>query len=117
MPVTAVAPALPYVLPMQFNSRKAMSEVHIASMIIHVLPAHLAALRGWVEVQPDLDISTFSPEGKVVVVVERNHQGEILAVIDAVEQQPGVLSCTMVYHEVMSDAEVNQELLPVVSAT
>ena len=94
-----------------------MSEIHIASMIIHVLPPHLNALSAWIDTQPDLEIRVSSPEGKVVVVIERAHQQEILGVIDDAEQQPGVLSCTMVYHEVMSDDEGTQELVPHVSAS
>lgn len=92
-------------------------ELHIASMIVHVLPPHLAALEVWLGAQPELEIRASSPEGKIVLVIERRHQREILALIDDVEQQRGVLSCTMVYHEVMSDTEGDQELLPVVSAT
>ena len=94
-----------------------MSEIHIASMIIHVLPAHLHALTAWVETQSDLEVRLSSPEGKVVLVIERPHQQEILGVIDDAEQQPGVLSCTLVYHEVMRDNEGDQELVPHVTAT
>lgn len=94
-----------------------MSEIHIASMIIHLLPPHFDALTDWVAAQKDVEIRASSPEGKVVVVIERLHQQEILAFIDDVEQQPGVLTCTMVYHEVMSEGEGEQELLPLASAT
>ncbi|WOD12016.1 chaperone NapD [Pseudomonas sp. NyZ704] len=86
-------------------------ELHIASMILHVLPAHLPNLTAWAEGQSDLEIRASSPEGKVVVVIEKPHQQDILSVIDDAEQQPGVLSCTLVYHEVMSPAEGDQELL------
>ncbi len=90
-------------------------EIHIASMIVHVLPEHLQALQRWIESQPDVEIRADSPQGKLVLVVERAHQREILGVIDDVEQQTGVLSCTMVYHEVMKQSEGDQELVPVSS--
>lgn len=92
-------------------------EIHIASMIVHVLPEHLQALQRWIESQLDVEIRADSPQGKLVLVVERAHQREILGVIDDVEQQTGVLSCTMVYHEVMNQSEGDQELVPVSSLT
>jgi len=92
-------------------------EVHIASMIVHVLPAHMQALQDWIAGQPDLEIRATSPEGKLVLVVECTHQRDILSVIDDVEQHGGVLACTMVYHEVMNRSEGDQELVPAISTT
>lgn len=90
-------------------------EIHIASMIVHVLPAHLDSLKAWLAGQAKVEVRADSPEGKLVLVIERHHQREILAVIDDVEQQRGVLSCTLVYHEVMTEAESDQELVAVAS--
>lgn len=90
------------------------NELHIASLIIHVRPSQMPALLDWLTVQPQLDVRASSEQGKVVAVTEREHQRDILEVIDAVEAQPGVLGCTMVYHEVMSLREAEQELLPLV---
>jgi periplasmic nitrate reductase NapD len=92
------------------------NETHIASMIVHVLPSDLKNLLGWLADQSDLEVHAATEEGKVVVVTERPHPGDILQVISAVEEQPGVLSCTMVYHEVMSPEEGDQELLALAPA-
>ena len=92
-------------------------ELHIASMIVQVLPPHLEALEAWLGTQPGLEVRATSQEGKLVLVIERPHHREILGVIDDVEQQRGVLSCILVYHEVMNANEVDQELLPVATAT
>ncbi len=89
-------------------------ELHIASLIIHVRPSEMSALLDWLGLQPHMDVRASSKEGKVVAVTEREHQRDILQVIDAVEAQPGVLGCTMVYHEVLSPQEAEQELLPLV---
>lgn len=79
-------------------------------MIVHVLPENLSALERWVSEQSGVEIRASSAQGKVVLVVERGHQREILAVIDGIESIQGVLSCTLVYHEVLTASEGEQEL-------
>lgn len=82
-------------------------ELHIASFIAHVRPETLSAFLNWAHAQPELDIPAQSEQGKVVLVTECTSQQDVLATIDHIEQQPGVLGCTLVYHEVMDQQDAD----------
>lgn len=88
------------------------NDIHIASLVVHVQPAELARFKAWANAQPQLELPAASPEGKVVLVTETRDQHAILAEIDRIERQPGVLSCTLVYHEVMSPEEADEMETP-----
>lgn len=93
------------------------AEVHIASLIVHVQPTHQPALRALIADQPALEIHADQADGRLIVVAEANDRPAVLALISLLEEQSGVLSCKMVYHEVIDETEVNQELIPLASAT
>lgn len=95
-------------------------DVHIASYIVQVRPEKKAALLEYILSNPALEClaggaedtqEMEGTEGKLVLVAEAPDQGRILDDMDALEQQPGVLACTLVYHEVMTRTEADQELI------
>lgn len=98
-------------------------DVHIASYIVQVRPEKKAALLEFIRSNPALEClaggeagsedtqEMEGTEGKLVLVAEAPDQGRILDDMDALEQQPGVLACTLVYHEVMTRAEADHELI------
>lgn len=94
-----------------------VNEIHIASMIVHVHPPQLPDLLAHVANRPALEVRAQSPSGKVVLVAESEWQKAILAEIDGLEQCKGVLSCTMVYHEVMDGAKADEVLATVNPST
>lgn len=94
------------------TASKPSSEVHIASVIVHAKAGQSEALFDYLERSPQLDVHADTPEGKQVLTMEGSHYQDLLAHIDAIESLPGVLSCTLVYHEVMSTREADQEMIP-----
>ncbi|SFR67402.1 periplasmic nitrate reductase chaperone NapD [Marinobacter daqiaonensis] len=88
-------------------------EVHIASFIVHFHNAQRDSLERFLKAEADLEVQPSDPpgDGRLVVVCEGPHQGHILDRMDAIEQVPGVLGCSLVYHEVMSAREAEQELI------
>lgn len=88
-------------------------EVHIASFIVHFHPAEagtvIRALESMEGIEP-LAAESEAP-GKQVVICEAPDQGHILDHMDSIEQLPGVVSCTLVYHEVMSALEADQQMI------
>lgn len=88
-------------------------EVHIASFIVHFHETHRPALEQFLGTRHDLEIMPVEPpaSGRLVVVCEASHQGDILDRMDLIERVPGVLGCSMVYHEVMTDREAEQQLI------
>lgn len=102
------------------SSEQDSHDVHIASYIVQVRPQSKAALLEFIRSNPALECLAggdhqaevpSGTEGKLVLVAEAPDQGRILDDMDALEQQPGVLACTLVYHEVMTRAEADQELI------
>ena len=49
-----------------------------------------------------LELHQESPLGKLVVVLETEHERQILERIEQINQLPGVLNAALVYHEVLS---------------
>lgn len=89
------------------------TEVHIASFIVHchesalqALDHHLTTLEG-VEVQP----ADPAGAGRRIVICEGPNQGHILDRMETIEGLPGVLGCSLVYHEVMTDQEADQQMI------
>ncbi|HEY7885914.1 MAG TPA: chaperone NapD [Cellvibrionaceae bacterium] len=77
--------------------------LHIASMALHVLPAHLTVFKAWLTTQSQVEIHAESAEGKVVVVMETSEQRAISQWLDDASQQPGVINAALVYHEILTE--------------
>ncbi|MDL0430504.1 chaperone NapD [Marinobacter sp. TBZ242] len=86
-------------------------EVHIASFIVHCWPEYLDAIKARVNQTEGLETGAESPGGKLVVIAEGPHQSRLLETVELLESQPGVLECILVYHELMSAAEANHEMI------
>ncbi|WP_372957661.1 chaperone NapD [Marinobacter sp.] len=91
----------------------ASDEVHIASFIVHYQPGQddelTLALNAMAQVEPQPADSAGA--GKRVVICEGPHQGHILDQMEAIERLPGVYGCSLVYHEVMSAREADQQMI------
>ncbi len=82
-----------------------LNEVHISSLVVHVLPEHLEPIKAQIESFENAEIYGDSPEGKIVVVLETENQGFITDTIDAINNLPNVLSVVLVYHQIESNLE------------
>ncbi len=82
-----------------------LNEVHISSLVVHVLPQHLESIKAQIEEFENAEVFGSSPEGKMVVVLETENQGFITDTIDAINNLPNVLSTVLVYHQIETDLE------------
>ncbi|MGR5319502.1 chaperone NapD [Vibrio alfacsensis] len=87
----------------------ALNEVHISSIVVHVAPQHLEAIKTQIETFDNAEIYGDSPEGKIVVVLETENQGFITDTIDAINNLPDVLSTVLVYHQIETGFEESEE--------
>lgn len=76
--------------------------VHIASLLVHCRPELFEAVKRNLALLPGLELHQESPEGKIVVVLEAEHESRILQTIDQIQQLPGVLNAALVYHELLT---------------
>jgi nitrate reductase NapD len=92
-------------------------QIHIASFVVHVRPEQSAALLDYLADEPALEVHAAAPEGKLILVLESPDQGGVIAAIDRIGDQPGVLNCVLIYHETMTVAEGDHELIDLVEKT
>lgn len=76
--------------------------VHIASLLIHIRPELLDAVKTNLRHLDGLELHQESPQGKLVVVLETEHERHILDRIDQINNLPGVLNAALVYHELLT---------------
>lgn len=82
--------------------------LHISSLLVHVRPELLAAVKANLRQLEGLELHQESPQGKLVVVLETEHERHILARIEQINALPGVLNAALVYHELL-EAEGDSE--------
>lgn len=82
------------------------ADLHIASLVAHVRPEQLLAVKAWLVLQPNIEIHAESVQGKFVIVMESTHEKAIVEFLDELRAQPGVLNAALVYHEVIAAHEL-----------
>src|SRR6187431_787436 len=75
------------------------THLHIASLIAHVRPEKMPALKHWLSAFNHIEIHAESAQGKLVLVTESDDEQEILRILDDLRAQDGVLNAALVYHE------------------
>ena len=83
-------------------------EYHITSLVVHAAPTALQRVEADINALLGCDIHAITPEGKLVVTLEGNSQKAILDNVEAINTLSGVLSASLIYHQV---EPLEQELL------
>lgn len=76
--------------------------LHIASLLVHCRPEFLDAVKANLTLLEGLELHQQSPAGKLVVVLEAEHESRILDTINHIQQLPGVLNAALIYHELLT---------------
>lgn len=76
--------------------------LHIASLLVHCRPELLEAVKSNLVLLPGTELHQESAAGKVVVVLEAEHESRILDTISHIQQMPGVLNAALIYHELLT---------------
>jgi len=85
--------------------------VHISSLIVHVQPEYLSAVRARVE---DLggEISAEDPSGKLIVVIETADESGVTGFADTLRNMEGVFLTNLVFHSIddpSADLDANSD--------
>ncbi|WP_374379775.1 chaperone NapD [Dongia sp.] len=79
---------------------------HISSLIVQVRPESLAVIEAGIAVLDGAEIHAAHEAGKLVVVLDTADEAEILSAIARIHDMPGVITASLIYHEIdTSDAE------------
>jgi len=85
-------------------------ESHISSFIVFCLAEKHQAIAEALNAQPDIELHGSDNKGKFVVVTEAKHQGIIMDRIDLISALDGVINTSMVYHQVATIDELENEI-------
>ncbi len=78
-------------------------ELHVSSLLVQVKPASLGAVRQGIVALAGTEIFAESEAGKLVVVIESEAEGVIADRLSTISAMPGVLSASLIYHEISED--------------
>ncbi len=79
--------------------------MNISSIIVHAKPTELASVRGSLEQIPGVEIHAATDDGKLVVTIESDTDGETASTFDRINTMDGVMSAAMVFHQFEPDPE------------
>lgn len=77
-----------------------VDQAHISSFIVHCLPDRLENILADVKQMNNVEAHAPSPAGKFVALLESEDEHQILSTINRIQSIDGVLTATMVYHEI-----------------
>ena len=77
--------------------------MNISSVIVHAKPAELLSVRGSLEQIPGVEVHATTDDGKLVVTIETDSDGETARTFDRINVMDGVMSAAMVFHQFESD--------------
>jgi nitrate reductase NapD len=72
--------------------------VNITGIVVSAQPGQADALREQLAAMAGVEVHAVTPEGRMVVTVEKATDREMTDVFDALNKLPGVLSAALVYH-------------------
>ena len=75
-------------------------QAHISSLVIHCLPEQMEQILSDVRQMDNVEVHVPDVSGKFVALLETENEQGILATIDQIQSLAGVLTATMVYHEI-----------------
>jgi nitrate reductase NapD len=78
-------------------------ELHVSSLLVQVKPTFLGAVRLEIGALAGAEIFAESEAGKLIVVIESETEGVIADCLSTISAMPGVLSASLIYHEISDD--------------
>ena len=77
-----------------------LTEAHISRLVVHCRPEKQDAISQAINKLQDTEVSLSDPSGKLVVLLEGEHEKDILNTIKQIEIMDGILSASMVFHQI-----------------
>lgn len=78
--------------------------MHISGVLVHAKPEHIAMVLNGISRIEGLEVHATDKDGKMVVTVENENEQASSNVFELINQLPGVLSATMIYHHFEPDS-------------
>ena len=72
--------------------------MNISGVLVHAYPEKVAAVSRRLEAMQGIEVHASTDEGKIVVTVEQADDGSLADTVLNLQDMPGVLSASMIYH-------------------
>ncbi|BAN34214.1 nitrate reductase biosynthesis protein [Sulfuricella denitrificans skB26] len=79
--------------------------MNISGIVVHASPDNIDIVRSQLEKISGVEVHAASPEGKMVVTIEKPSDRETADMFEEIGRIPGILSTAMVYHHFEPDTE------------
>lgn len=86
-------------------------EVHIASFIVQAKPDRARCVHGAIADQGLGEVAASDGTGRLVVLIERASTTELTRAMSAIDGLPSVMSVTLAYHHVESEAALAEVIV------
>lgn len=73
--------------------------MNISGVIVHARPEQASAVRGHLIDIAGVEVHAATDDGRLIVTVEEANDRQLADTVLSLQQVPGVLSASMVYHE------------------
>lgn len=82
---------------MHERSKTMTEEMHIASLVVHVVPDALRSIESALAAYEEMQVHGTHPDGKLVVTLEGSTAADIMDQVSQIRQIEGVLNVSLVY--------------------
>ena len=72
----------------------------ISNVIVSAKTEDGASVRSLLEATPGVEVHTVAEDGRMIVTIEADTEKDTVRIYELINQMPGVLSVSMVYHQV-----------------
>jgi nitrate reductase NapD len=84
--------------------------MNISGVVVRTRPEKIDATRANLEVLPGVEVHGMHPAGRLVVTVEAASDRSLAERVMQLQEVPGVLSASMIYHQFEDNASDSQEI-------
>ncbi|MDX9706234.1 MAG: chaperone NapD [Azospira sp.] len=77
----------------------------ISSVIVAARPEGAQQVKLLLEALDGVEVHTVAEDGRMIVTIESASEQDTVKIYEVISQQPGVLSVSMVYHQVESNPD------------
>ena len=79
--------------------------VNISSLIVAALPERSAEVQAGLAALSGVEVHAVAEDGRMIVTIESDSDGATVQQFETIRQLPGVLSASMVYHQLETDPD------------
>ena len=84
--------------------------MNISGVLVRSYPENLDAVSACLEKLTGVEVHAANPDGRLVVTVETGNEGAMADTVVSMQNLPGVLSASMIYHQYEEEPNLEETL-------